>query len=171
MLFTPVLQCFHLCMSIARKFIDCYDIRQSELLYCINVLCKIFTPCQHRFHIFILQILICYIAVLLQGTNGCYNYHCIWLQPTEATLDIQELFSSKISTKACLCHRIIRKLQTCSCRKNGITAMSDIGKRTAVNQYRIMFQCLYHIRFDGILHNHCQSPFNAKVLYINRLLL
>ena len=66
--------------------------------------------------------------------------------------DIHEFFCAEVRAEPRLRDNIICQFQRGLCRDDGITAVCDIRKRSAVNEERCMFQGLYKIRFQRVHH-------------------
>ena len=92
----------------------------------------------------------------LQSTDSSYNNHCRRLQTSKAAFYIQEFLSTKVSTEACLSYHYICKFKSEFSCHDGVTAMGNIGERTAVNKSWCPFKSLYQIRLNGILKEQCQ---------------
>ena len=123
------------------------------------------------FQILIVQVCLRNAAIVLQRTNGRYDDNCARLQSRHTALDVEEFLSTEVCTKACLCDRIITKLQSHLRCDNGVTSMCDVCERSAVYDRRNMLQCLYEIRLQGILQKCTHCAFCMKVTCGNRLLL
>ena len=72
------------------------------------------------------------------------------LESALATFDVEELFCTKISTKASLCHYIISIRHRHTCGNEGVASMCDIGERTSMHEGWSLLCSLYEIGLDSI---------------------
>ena len=103
------------------------------------------------FHVFCGKLCLWNSAVIFQGADRCDQYDCIRREVCLSALDIKELLCTEVCTKTRFGHDIICHGKGCCCRTDAVTAMRDIGKRTAMDKSRCMLQCLDHVWQDGIL--------------------
>ena len=62
-------------------------------------------------------------------------------------------------------------MQSCSCCQDRVASVSDIGKRAAVNEGRNMFECLYQVWLQCILHQCGHSALCMNVACSNRFIV
>ena len=133
--------------------------------------CQVGAALEHCLHIFFFQVFKCDISMLLQGTDRRNDHDRIRMQIRETAFDIQKFLGPQISTKACFRHCIVGQLQTHFGCQYRVASMGDVGERPAMHDHRIMFQCLYQVRLDGIFHDHGQCTLDMKIPDIYRLAL
>ena len=85
------------------------------------------------------------------------------MQIGKSALKVQEFFGSKICAESGFCYHIISQVEGCGSRQYAVAAMSDIGKGSAMNKCRNMFQSLYQIWLNGILEQSSHSPFRMDI--------
>ena len=102
-------------------------------------------------------------AVTLKCSDSCNEYNCRRLESRSTALDVEELLGTEIRTEACLSNNIITECESHLGSHNGITAVRDVCKRSAVNKSGCMFKCLYKVGLDGILEERSHSALCLKV--------
>ena len=111
--------------KVCHAFFECFDIFRSKLRFSQS-------------------------AVHFESADCCHDNDCIRSEACKAAFDVEEFFSTEVSTEACFSYGIISHFQSVFCSHYAVAAVSDIGKRTAVNEGRRTFERLYEIRFDCI---------------------
>ena len=82
--------------------------------------------------------------------SGRDQHYCCRLEIAHPAFDVQEFLRAQISAEARLRDCIIRQFQSHPRRGQTVAAMCDIGKRTAMNDGRNVFQRLHQVRFDRL---------------------
>ena len=72
-------------------------------------------------------------------------------QAAFAAFDVHEFFGAEIRAETGFGHNVVRQFQSALCGDNGVAAVSDIRKRTAVNQCGVVLDRLDKIRRECIL--------------------
>ena len=125
----------------------------------------------HGFRIRFSEFVLCFAAVHLQCTDGGHQHGSVRFQAGEAALDIQELFSPQVGTEACFRYHIISQMEGCTGSQYGVAAMSNICEGTAMDKGRYLFQGLYQVRFQGILHEGSHGPLGVDITGSNRFVI
>ncbi|CCY96953.1 uncharacterized protein BN514_01331 [Ruminococcus sp. CAG:17] len=121
--------------------------------------------------VLVVEICFCNTTVVFQGTYSCYDNNSTWCKSCHTALDIQELLSTKVSTKTSLCDGIICKLHSHLCSGYGVTSVSDVCEWSAMNNGWNMLQCLNKVWFQGIFQKCCHSTLCMKISCCYRFLL
>ncbi len=90
------------------------------------------------------------------------------MQPGQTAFDIKELLGTKIGPETSFCHYIIGQTKRGLRGDDRIASMRDIGERAAMDEHRIVFERLYEIWQDRILHDHGHRAFDPQIAHIDR---
>ena len=150
-------------VGIARETVDGNDNRHMELADVLNVLLQVDTASLEGVEVFCVQFLLRHAAVVLERANGRNNNSAVRLEASLAALDVKELLSTEVSTETGLCNGIIRKLECQTGGNDGVAAVCDVGERAAVHQTGRTVQCLYQIRFDGVLEQSAHRAVHLEI--------
>ena len=104
----------------------------------------------HASYIWLLDIFLSYATMHLQCLESYHEHSEVWLQTSLAALDVVELLCTEVGTESSLCNGIVAILQSGSSSHHGVTAMGDVGKRTAVNEGRSALCGLNQVWLQGI---------------------
>ena len=107
----------------------------------------------------------------LESTDGCDEDNGSRFESRHAALDIDEFFSTEVCSEASFCHDIVCIFEGQFSSQHTVTAMSDIGKWSAVDDGRSMLQGLHQIWMDGIFEDSCHGPSSHEVFGCDRLSL
>lgn len=99
----------------------------------------------------------------LEGPDGSDDNHGIGFDPGKAALDVHELFSAEVGTETGFGDGDVPHLHGQFGGDDGVAAVGDVGKGTAVNEGRRVFNRLDQIRFDGIFHEDGHGAFDAEL--------
>ena len=94
--------------------------------------------------------------------RGDDNGH-IRLQPCVAVDDVEELLRTQVRGEAALSDHVIGQLQSRSGGDDGIVAMGDVGKGSAVDKARLAFQGLHQVGLDCILQKDGHRPMDVQI--------
>ena len=72
--------------------------------------------------------------MVFEGTDGRYQHHSRRLKTRHPRFDVDKLFSAKIRAKTGLGHDVVGEFKCRPGRHDGITAMCNIRKGTAMNE-------------------------------------
>ena len=108
-------------------------------------------------------------SVVLKCTNGCHQNNSRWSKTSSSALNVQELLGTKVCTKTCLGNNVICKTKSGFCCLNRIAAVSNVGKRTAVNKSRCMLKRLDQVRLNSVFEERCHSALCVDIADGNRL--
>ena len=108
-------------------------------------------------------------AVMLQGAHGGHDYHCVGGQPGLAALDVQELLRAQIRTEARFGHNVIRQTQAQTGGHHAVAAVGNVRKGPAVDDRRVVLQCLDKVRIEGILQKGGHGARRANLARGHRL--
>ena len=112
---------------------------------------KVNAACAERVNVLCGELSLGYSAVILQRANGCYQNYRRGSKTCLAALDVEELFSTEVGAKACLCNCVISELERELGGSYRVTAVSDVRERTSVDERGGVFKRLYEVWLDGIL--------------------
>ncbi len=121
------------------------------------------------FQIFRLEIFLIYSAVHLKRPDGGDDDDGIWFNSGKAAFDIHELFRTQVSTESGFRHRYFSHFESQLGSYDRITAVGNIGKRSAVYKSRRVFRRLYNVRFDSIFHENGHRPFYPELTGTDRI--
>ena len=121
------------------------------------------------FDVFFLEVLLIDAAVHLEGPDGSDDDDGIGFDPGETALDVHELFSAEVGTETGFRNGDVAHLHGQFRGDDGVAAVGDVGKGTAVNEGRRMFDGLDQVRFDGIFHEDGHSPFDTELTGRNQI--
>ena len=107
----------------------------------------------------------------LESPDSCDDDDCWRFESCHPALDVKELFSSKISSETCFSNEIISTLESKSGSLHWVTAVSNIRKRSSVNEGRVILQSLSKIWLDCVLQQRCHSSCCVNIIYSNRLVI
>ena len=150
-------------IGVADEFIDAYDDRDVEEAHIFDMFCQVGKALLQGFDIFFLQVLLVDAAVHLQGADRSDDDDSIRFDAGETALDVHELFGPQVGTETGFRNGDVPYLHGQLGGDDGVTAVGDVGERTAVDQGRCVFDGLDQVRFDGILHEDSHSPFDAEL--------
>ena len=121
--------------------------------------------------VLIVKISLCNTTIVFQCTNSRNDNNCTWMKICHTALDVKEFLCTKISTKTSLCNCIISKLHSHLGSRYRVTSVSDVCKRSTMNDCRHMLQSLNQVRLQGILQKCCHSTLCMKITSCYRFLL
>ena len=150
---TPGKQRFDFLRGIGRELVNRHKERHAEFLDAFDMLGKVLCAFQHCLNVLFLQVFRIDAAVHLERTYGCDDNDRIRCESAKTALDVEELLRAKICAEAGLRDNVIRKLEGGAGCDQGVTAMGDIRERSAMHEYRRMFEGLYKVRLNRILHD------------------
>mmetsp|Transcript_48218 Transcript_48218/g.121354 ORF Transcript_48218/g.121354 Transcript_48218/m.121354 type:complete len:586 (+) Transcript_48218:36-1793(+) len=110
-------------------------------------------------------------TVHLERTHSHHQHGSVWHQTTVATLDIEELFGSDVSTETSLRHHeaiFTNQLESNLVRQNRTVSMSNVGKRSSVHKHWSTFESLHQVWHDGILHEHSECTGHTQIITRDR---
>ena len=110
-------------------------------------------------------------AVVLEGAQGRHHHHRIGAQARLAALDVNELLSAQISTKAGLGDHILAKLERSLGGGDGVAAVGNVGKRAAVDDGRVVLQGLHQVGLDRVFEQRGHGALGLEVTGANGCLL
>ena len=120
-----------------------------------------------RGEVFLVDFLQIRAAVKFQGANGRNDHDGGRPQTGLAALDVDELLRAQIGAEARLGHHVIGEFQCRGGREHRIAAVRDIGKRPAVDEGRIVFQCLHQVGLQGLLEQNRHRPLSLEIARVN----
>ncbi|CAN4037168.1 Transcriptional activator FtrB, partial [Dysosmobacter welbionis] len=89
--------------------------------------------------------------MVLQCPDRGHDHHRVGLQPRHAALDVQKLLRPQIRAEARFRDGIVPQLQSHPGGGDGVAAVGDVGKGSAVDQGRSMLQRLNQIGLQSVL--------------------
>ena len=101
----------------------------------------------------------------LQRLKGNNENGEVWLQTCLAAFDVIEFLCTEICTESCLCNGIVAILKSSSSSHDRIAAMSNVGKRTAMNKCRCSLCCLNQIWLQSIEKESNDTATYTHILY------
>ena len=111
---------------------------------------EIFTALFDRLDVFGGELILGDTTMHFQSASGSYQHHGIGAQTRFAALDIKELLGAKISAKSGFGDHVVGEFERGSGCDNRVATVCDIGKRTAVDKRRVIFQGLHQVRHEGV---------------------
>ena len=121
-----------------------------------------------RVHVFRLQFGGRHAAVIFKRAHRRDKHRAGRTEARHTALDVKKLLRAEIRTEARLRDAVIRKLQAETRRTDGITAVRDVRKRSAVHDTGRVFQCLHQIRVAGVLQKSRHRALRAEVARVKR---
>ena len=96
-------------------------------------------------------------AVHLERPDRCHEHHRRRGEPRRSALDVEEFLGTEVSAEARLGDSVVAELHCKLGRRDGVAAVSDIRKRSAVDKGRCAFEGLHQVRLEGVLEQsrHC----------------
>ena len=93
------------------------------------------------------------------------------LQSRLATLDIIKFLCSQVSSETSLCNDIIAECHSQFGSQHRVTTVSNVSKRTTMNESSCMFCCLYQVRRNRILQQYSNGTSHTQIFYSKRLIV
>ena len=137
-------------IGISSKLIEGDDYCLTEALEILHVLVEVPIASFHTSNVWLLDVFLSYATMHLQCLESNDENSKVWLQTSLAALDVVELLCAEISTESCLSDGIVAIFESCCCSHHRVTAMSDVGERTAVNESRSSLCGLNQVWLQGI---------------------
>ena len=158
-------QYFNFFICIGCKLIECNHYSLTKALQVLYVLVEVPVTGFHTCDVWLLDIFLSYTTMHLQRLEGNNENGEVWLQTCLAAFDVVELLCTEISTESCLCNGIVAILKSSSCSHDGIAAMSNVGKRTAMNKCWCTLCCLNQIWLQSIEKESYDTATYTHILY------
>ena len=151
-------------VGVGGEVIDRDDAGQTVLVaHVADVPLQICNAFFQRREVFLVDLLEIRAAVKFEGADGCDDHHRGRPQSGLAALDVDELFCAEVGAEARLRHHVVGQFQRRRGCKHRIAAVRDVGKRTAVNEGRVVFQGLHQVRFQSLLEQHRHRALSLEV--------
>src|SRR5215217_1405944 len=93
-----------------------------------------------------------------------YDHRDRRLKTRHPTLNVEELFGSKVAAKACFRHDKIRAAECDRIRHNRAIAMCNVAERPRMDKRRCPLQCLNQIWKQSISQESCHRTGTAQFL-------
>ncbi len=116
-----------------------------------------------RLEILGLEILLLHAAVHFKRADRRHQNHAIGRDAGLAALDVDELLAAEVSAEPSLGYHVIGKLERRRRRQDRVTAMRDIGERTAMDESRGAFEGLNQIGRERLLQKHRHGAMRLEV--------
>ena len=158
-------QYFNFFICIGCKFVECNHYSLTKALQVLYVLVEVPVTGFHTCDVWLLDIFLSYTTMHLQCLEGNNENGEVWLQTCLAAFNVIELLCTEICTESCLCNSIVAILKSSSCSHDGIAAMSNVGKRTAMNKCRCSLCCLNQIWLQSIEKESYDTATYTHILY------
>ena len=158
-------QYFNFFICIGCKLVECNHYSLTKALQVLYVLVEVPVTGFHSCDVWLLDIFLSYTTMHLQRLEGNNENSEVWLQTCLAAFDVIELLCTEICTESCLCNSIVAILKSSSCSHDGIAAMSNVGKRTAMNKCRCTLCCLNQIWLQSIEKESYDTATYTHILY------
>ena len=126
--------------------IDGHDHRHTETLQVLDMTGHVGATDAHGVEVLVLQIGHGNATVHLQRPQGSHQHYRRRLEARFAALDIEELFGAQVRAETRLGDHVVGKLEGRLGRHHRITAMGDVGERSAVNNGGVVLESLHQIR-------------------------
>ena len=158
-------QYFNFFICIGCKLVECNHYSLTKALQVLYVLVEVPVTGFHTCDVWLLDIFLSYTTMHLQRLEGNNENSEVWLQTCLAAFDVIELLCTEICTESCLCNGIVAILKSSSCSHDGIAAMSNVGKRTAMNKCWCTLCCLNQIWLQSIEKESYDTATYTHILY------
>ena len=158
-------QYFYFFIGIGCKLVECNHYSLTKALQVLYVLVEVPVTGFHSCDVWLLDIFQSYTTMHLQRLEGNNENSEVWLQTCLAAFDVIELLCTEICTESCLCNGIVAILKSSSCSHDGIAAMSNVGKRTAMNKCWCTLCCLNQIWLQSIEKESYDTATYTHILY------
>ena len=156
---------FQLCRRVCWEGIDGHHAGQAEHVFdVVHVLEQVGQALFQGLQVLLVQLRLGGAAVVLQSPDRGHDHHRVWLQPRHAALDVQEFLRPQVRAETRLGDGIVPQLQGHPGGGDGVAAVSDVGKGTAVDQGRGMLQGLDQVGLQGVLQQGRHSPLRLQVM-------
>ena len=158
-------QYFNFFICIGCKLIECNHYSLTKALQVLYVLVEVPVTGFHTCDVWLLDIFQSYTTMHLQRLEGNNENGEVWLQTCLAAFDVIEFLCTEICTESCLCNGIVAILKSSSSSHDRIAAMSNVGKRTAMNKCRCSLCCLNQIWLQSIEKESNDTATYTHILY------
>ena len=158
-------QYFYFFICIGCKLVECNHYSLTKALQVLYVLVEVPITGFHTCDVWLLDIFQSYTTMHLQRLEGNNENGEVWLQTCLAAFDVIEFLCTEICTESCLCNSIVAILKSSSCSHDGIAAMSNVGKRTAMNKCWCSLCCLNQIWLQSIEKESNDTATYTHILY------
>ncbi len=122
-------------------------------------------------HVWFLNLLVRHATMHLQRLQCDHQHRTVGLQSGLAAFDIVELLGTEVSTEAGLSDGVVAVAERHLRGHDGVAAMRDIGKRTAMNEGRRTLSGLHEVGLEGIHEQYGDGAFHAHVAYVEGLVV
>ena len=102
--------------------------------------------------------------MILQSPDRSDDHNGIRPETGDTALDVEELLRTEIGGETRFRDHIIRQLQSRAGGGDGVAAMGDVGKGTAVNKSGSPLQRLDKVRLNGILQQRGHGAFRLQIV-------
>ena len=142
-------------VGVGGKVIHRHDARQAVLvLHVVDVPLQVCDARLQRVEVFLVDLLEVAAAVVLERADGRDDHHRRGTQPRFPALDVDELLRPEVGAEARLRHDVIGELERRLGGEDRITAVSDVGERSTVDECGIVLERLHEIRLQRLLEQH-----------------
>ena len=145
-----------------------YD-RLTETLHVADMTVQVLQTLSQSCGIRFFDVVKIHTTVHLQALGGGDNHHKTRLQTRLTTFDVEELLSTEVGTEACLCHHIVAVGHGHLGSQDAAASVSNVGKRTTVDEGRRVLCCLHEVGHQGIAQQHRNGTCHTKVLHLEQL--
>ena len=111
-----------------------------------------------------LNLLLVYATMHLESESRSNQDGQIWFEARLTTLDVEELLSTQIGTKASLGNCVVRPRHSHTGCDDGVTSVSNICEWSTVNNHWMVLGGLNEVWMDGILEQSHHRASHTKVL-------
>ena len=139
-----------LALRVRGHAVDRDDDRHAELPHVLDVLLEIRKPALERGEIFGRQRLLVRAALQLERAHRRDQHGRLGIQPTEATLDVEEFVRAEVGAEPRLRDDEVRERQRRPRRQNRVAAMRDVAERSGVNERRPALERLHEVWPDRV---------------------
>ena len=136
--------------AVVKKLVYRYNDGSLELTRAAEVSCEIFQAARQGCGIRLGECIQRHATMHLQGADGGHNDNGFRLEARLAALDVNESVPTEIKGETGFRHRIIGVGQGHARGQNGIATMSDVRKRSAMEEGGHTFDGLYEIGLQSI---------------------
>ena len=102
-------------------------------------------------------------AVVLEGTHGGDDDAGIGPEAGLAALDVEKLLGAQVGAEAGFGDDIVGQLQARTGGDDRAAAVGDVGKGSAMQQRRVVFQGLHQVGLDGVAQQHGHGAMDLQL--------
>ena len=151
--------------------VDCNDNGHAVQAHILDMNTKVDDTLFQRFGVLLCEVCFRHAAVILQRSDCRHKHNAVRLQSRKTALYIKEFLRAQIRAEASLGYCVICEFKREFGCTNGVAAVRDIRKRTAVNYRGVVFERLDKVRVYRVLEQRCHCADSLDIARENRLVV